>query len=171
MSARRHIPAEIEPCYNLMQDLRYTFRMTKMQAALGSSQLQKLAGFMKQKVEIVYYYDNELKASNTARVAQVEKHDYSSNHLHFLRAKYDQQEKTRNRVIEQLARGEVHGLVHYITVPIHPYYQEPYPTSIANYQEALNYYREALNIAIFPSMTETEINTVVKTIKNVIGQS
>lgn len=169
ISSEAYTNGKLNQWYNEMQDLGYNFRMTDIQAALGSSQLKKLSGFMKKRVEIANHYDNEFKNLKFAKVAQAGMHNYSGNHLYLLRVQYDKLGKTRNQVIDELRSRDVQGHVHYLPVPMHPYYQQNYPTPIENYQEALNYYREALTIPIFPSMTENDINTVIKVVKDVIG--
>jgi UDP-4-amino-4,6-dideoxy-N-acetyl-beta-L-altrosamine transaminase len=155
--------------YSEMQDIGYNFRMTDIQAALGSSQLRKLPLFMKKRVEIANHYDQEFKSLKNGRPAQMGMHNFSGNHLYVLRIQYEKLGKTRNQVIEELKLRDVQGHVHYLPVPMHPYYQQNYPSPIENYQEALKYYREALTIPLFPSMTDSNIKTVVEAIKEIIG--
>lgn len=169
ISSEAYTNGKLNQWYNEMQDLGFNFRMTDIQAALGTSQLKKLSGFMKKRVEIANLYDNEFKNLKHARPAQAGMHNYSGNHLYLLRVQYEKLGKTRNQVIDELKQRDVQGHVHYLPVPMHPYYQQHVPTPIENYQEALNYYREALTIPLFPTMTDGNIKTVINTIKDIIG--
>lgn len=92
-------------------------------------------------------------------------HDLGSNRLYLLRVQFDKLRNSRNQSIEEFANQDVQGHLPCLSVPMHPYYQQNYPTSIENHQKALNYFCEALTIPFFYSITDSDIKTVVKTIK------
>ena len=155
--------------YNEMQDLGYNFRITDIQCALGLSQMQKLEKFMKRRLEIANIYDEAFKSLKNAKVAQPGMHTYSGNHLYLLRVDYEKLGKTRYQVIDELRSHNIQGHVHYLPVPMHPYYMKNVPTPVENYSEALKYYRQALTIPLYPAMTNDQVQFVIKNIKEFIG--
>ncbi|MFZ4712637.1 MAG: UDP-4-amino-4,6-dideoxy-N-acetyl-beta-L-altrosamine transaminase [Bacteriovoracaceae bacterium] len=155
--------------YNEMQDLGYNFRITDIQCALGLSQMKKLDFFMKRRLEITKIYDEAFKNLVNAKPAQGGMHDYSGNHLYLLRVDFDKLKKTRYQLISELRANNVQGHVHYLPVPMHPYYQKHVPTPAENYTEALKYYRQALTIPLYPAMTDTDVKTVIQQVYNLIG--
>lgn len=155
--------------YHEMQTLGYNYRMTDIQAALGASQLLKLQKFLSRRIEISEIYDQEFKAYKNLTIPQFGFRKKSGNHLYVVRVDYKKINKTRNQVLEELKANGVLGHVHYLPVPMMPFYRENYPTSIEDYNEALLYYREALTLPLYPSMSDLDIKTVVGAIKKVIG--
>jgi UDP-4-amino-4,6-dideoxy-N-acetyl-beta-L-altrosamine transaminase len=155
--------------YHEMQILGYNYRMTDIQAALGNSQLKKLDRFLSRRIDIAERYEREFKGCENFKIPQLGFRQRSGNHLFVLRVNYEKLGKSRYEVIEELKQAGVQGHVHYLPVPMMPYYRENYPAKIEDYAEALAYYREALTIPLYPSMTEGEVQTVINAIKKIIG--
>lgn len=155
--------------YHEMQVLGYNYRMTDIQAALGNSQLKKLNKFLDRRIQIAEKYEQEFKACENLKIPQLGKRRTSGNHLFVLRVNFEKLKKSRNEVIEELRLYGVAGHVHYLPVPMMPFYRENYPAKIEDYAEALAYYREALTIPLYPAMTDEDVNKVITAIKSVIG--
>jgi dTDP-4-amino-4,6-dideoxygalactose transaminase len=71
----------------------------------------------------------------------------------------DKIKKTRKEVFEFLRKKGIGVNVHYIPVHIQPYYKKQ-GFGYGQYPEAENYYEEAITLPLYPSMTESEQNTV-----------
>ena len=155
--------------YHEMQILGYNYRMTDIQAALGNSQLKKLDTFLKRRILIAERYEAELQGCENLKIPQQGLRKQSGNHLFVLRVNFEQLGKNRNQVIEELKHHGVQGHVHYLPVPMMPYYRENYPSKIEDYAEALAYYREALTIPLYPAMSDIDVAKVISAVKKVIG--
>ncbi len=155
--------------YHEMQVLGYNYRMTDIQAALGDSQLKKINNFLSRRVEIAEKYEQEFKSCENFKIPQLGKRKMSGNHLFVLRVNYEKLGKTRYQVIEEFKALGVQGHVHYLPVPMMPYYRENYPAKVEDFAEALVYYREALTIPLYPSMSNEEVNKVICAVKKIIG--
>ncbi len=155
--------------YYEMQELGYNFRLTEIQCALGISQLKKLSFFLKRRVEIADHYDKEFSKLKNMTPVHFQKRTRSGNHLYLGRVRYQSIGCTRYELMERLKTYGVSGHVHYIPIPMQPYYKENLDIPFENYKEALAYYREALTLPLFPTMTDMEVETVVKAVKTVIG--
>lgn len=155
--------------YHEMQDLGYNQRITDLQCALGLSQMNKLESFMARRRKIANRYDIEFSQLKNAKIVHKGVREFSGNHLYILRIDFDKLGKARNQVIDELKNENVQGHVHYIPVPMHPYYRKNVKTAPEAYQEALVYYKEALTIPLFPAMKDAEVDQVINVVKRIIG--
>lgn len=169
ISAEAYTDGARNQWYHEMQILGYNYRMTDIQAALGNSQLKKLDSFLARRISIAEKYEYEFKTCENLKIPQLGQRKNSGNHLFVLRVNFEKLGKSRNQVIEELRQNGVQGHVHYLPVPMMPYYRENYPAKIEDYAEALAYYREALTIPLYPSMSEIDVNKVIASVKKVIG--
>ena len=81
-----------------------------------------------------------------------------------LKVDFDRFGLTRHRLMKQLASHGIGSQVHYIPVPMHPYY-EKCGFRLEDYPEVKRYYSEALTIPISYGMTDGELRLVSRTIK------
>lgn len=155
--------------YHEMQSLGYNYRMTEMQAALGTSQLKKINQFLNRRITIAETYEAEFKDFKNLTVPQFGHRKSSGNHLFVVRVQFDKLGKTRYQVIEELKALGIQGHVHYLPVPMMPYYRENFDIGLDSYKEALSYYKEALTLPLYPAMTDDQVKQVIKAVKKVIG--
>ena len=59
--------------------------------------------------------------------------------------------------------------VHYIPIHYQPYYQNYYGYKKGDFPNAERYYEQALSIPLYPKMTDTEIDYVIKNIIDIVG--
>ena len=104
--------------------LGFNYRITDMQAALISSQLDKLYMFKKRRHEIVQRY-NEAFEKEPGLVIQKEiKESDTARHLYILQLELEKLNADRREVFEALKAENVCCNVHYIPVYYFPYYEQ-----------------------------------------------
>ena len=89
--------------------------------------------------------------------------DLSAHHLYILRIDFSLLGVTRAELINRLKSKGIIPQVHYMPVPLHPYYRKLGfdEKSIPN---AMKYYEEALSIPLFFELTEYEQELVINSI-------
>jgi len=155
--------------YYEMQELGFNNRITDIQSALGCTQMRKLDSFLKRRIEIARKYDEAFANLKNAKRVQHRGRGQSGNHLYILRVNYKKLGMHRQKVYDNLMEQGVQAHVHYIPVPMQPYYQKNFAIPESQYKEALSYYREAMTIPLFPSMTDQQVEKVITAILNTIG--
>lgn len=149
-------------------DLGYNYRMTDMQAALISSQLDKLDMFKRRRKEIVDRYNaafsdipelviqKEIPESDTAR------------HLYIAQFNLEMLNGSRREIFDALSAENVCCNVHYIPVYYFPYYKSlGYKKGICPNAEKL--YERIISLPLYYSMTDEDVESVIAAVKKVIN--
>lgn len=165
--SQKLIAKDVGPWYYEMQDLGFNYRLTDIQAAIGIEQLKKLDGFMARRREIARQYDKAFRSTNGI-LLPVEhpgcKHVY---HLYVIRLT-EGLECKRKEIFEVLHKHGVGVQVHYIPIPAQPYYRR-LGYCPEDCPHAMDYYRSAISLPMFPAMTERQVKTVVRTVKKIVS--
>lgn len=155
------------PWYYEQHELGLNYRMTDLQAALGTSQMAKLDRYLARRREIATHYDRawaglphlSIPHGSPAERAR------SGLHLYILRFDYGALGTTRRQVMERLRRDGVGTQVHYIPVYRQPYHRDGIDRSAYPNSEA--YYRECLSVPLHPGLTDEEVQRVVRAVRAV----
>ena len=154
------------PWYYQQIELGYNYRMTDMQAALGVSQMQRLDEYVTKRHELAERYNEMLKDLPITLPWQSED-SYSGLHLYVIRLQLDKISKTHLEVFNGMREAGILVNLHYIPVHLQPYYQEM-GFEEGQFPEAEQYYKEAISLPMFPTMTEEQQNQVVSTLKELL---
>ncbi|SUD91794.1 UDP-4-amino-4,6-dideoxy-N-acetyl-beta-L-altrosamine transaminase [Psychrobacter phenylpyruvicus] len=155
------------PWYYQQIELGYNYRMTDMQAALGVSQMQRLNEYVTKRHELAERYNEMLKDLPITLPWQSED-SYSGLHLYVIRLQLDKISKTHLEVFNGMREAGILVNLHYIPVHLQPYYQEM-GFREGDFLEAEQYYKEAISLPMFPTMTEEQQNQVVSTLKELLA--
>ena len=156
------------PWYYEQIDLGYNYRITDLQCALGSSQVQKLDGFINRRREIVQIYNNAFASLNKYLTTPYEA-EYSNSgwHIYIIRLKLENLKVGRKEIFEALQAENIGVNVHYMPVYLHPYYRKlGYKKGLCPESEKL--YETMITLPLFPKMTREDIEDVIYAVKKVI---
>jgi perosamine synthetase len=148
------------PWYYEMIELGFNYRMTEIQAVLGISQLKRLDKFMFKRNKKVKKYFEMLEFINGVRIAQNSDLKNSANHILVVRIDFTKLKISRASFMKSLRLKGVGTQVHYIPIPLQPYY-ESLGYSFLNIPEAMAYYQECLTLPLFPDLKVSELKKVV----------
>lgn len=156
------------PWYYEMQELGYNYRITDIQSALGESQLKKLNHFIARRLEIVRKYDDAFKGMKNIEPVQVGTRDRSSHHIYPIRINFEKAKITRASLMEKLMAENILTQVHYLPVPMHPYYQGLGYTMI-DLEESINYYKETLTLPLYYTLSDEDQDLVIALLQKFLG--
>jgi UDP-4-amino-4,6-dideoxy-N-acetyl-beta-L-altrosamine transaminase len=166
-------PAEMqlrppEEIWNYQQiDLGYNYRMTDIQAALGTSQLSRLDQFVAQRHRIAKRYD-EAFATLPLLTPWQHPDTRSSYHLYPIRVRQDKCRKTQRQVYETLYQADIQTNIHYIPVHRQPYH-EAMGFRAGYCPEAELYHRETISLPMFPGLTPEQQEHVIQTVAGALS--
>lgn len=154
--------------YNEQIELGHNFRMTDFQAALGTSQLNKLNLFSARRKDIVNKYNEAFLNYPEITIQQEIKESDTTRHLYIIRLKSDKLKVDRNEIYRALNAENVGLQVHYLPVYFHPYYKDlGYKKGLCPNAEAL--YEEIITIPLYYSLTDEDVYSVIAAVKKVIN--
>jgi UDP-4-amino-4,6-dideoxy-N-acetyl-beta-L-altrosamine transaminase len=149
-------------------DLGFNYRMTEMQAALGVSQMRRLHKFVAKRNKLAARYDELLKELPLTTPRHTDDL-YSAFHLYIVRLHLNKIKLSHKSVFEHLKNNNIGVNLHYIPVHIQPYYKK-LGFKVGSFFESEKYYKESISIPLFPTMTESEQDKVVKVLTQVLVQ-
>ncbi|MFD1885628.1 UDP-4-amino-4,6-dideoxy-N-acetyl-beta-L-altrosamine transaminase [Paenibacillus wenxiniae] len=154
------------PWYYEMQSLGYNYRMTDLQAALGSSQMNRLDQFVERRNEIVSIYNEQLSTLPELILPYQLPAAKSSWHLYVIRWPLEKFNLSRKQVFEALREMNIGVNVHYIPVYLQPYYQQlGYEKGLCPIAE--QYYENCITLPLFPKMSDTDVYDVCEAVTKV----
>lgn len=155
--------------YYEMQSLGFNYRMTDMQAALGYSQLQKLAFFKKRRREIIAMYNKAFDGMKYLKTPVEPENVSSCFHLYVVLIDFTSLGKRRCQVMQELSENGIGTQVHYIPVHTQPFYKNTFGYKEGDYPLAEKYYEQTLSLPLYPGLSDDDVNNVIKAVKEVIA--
>jgi UDP-4-amino-4,6-dideoxy-N-acetyl-beta-L-altrosamine transaminase len=160
-----HEPAH-GPWYYEQLELGYNYRMTELQAALGTSQLLRLDEFILARESLAARYDELLKDLPLDLPFQSQQ-VRSALHLYVVRLKTQNLKHSQSEIHSELRARGIGVNLHYIPIHLQPYYRKM-GFARGDFPEAERYYQEALSLPIYPSMTFNQQDSVIATLHRVL---
>jgi UDP-4-amino-4,6-dideoxy-N-acetyl-beta-L-altrosamine transaminase len=155
------------PWYYQQVALGFNYRMTDIQAALGASQMTRLAGYVQRRHEIAQRY-NELMSDLPLTLPWQQPDSFSAYHLYVVRLQLDSIVSSHRQVFEALRAKGIMANLHYIPVHTQPYYQSM-GYKPGDYPQAEQYYREAISIPMHVNLTDEELQFISNCLREAIG--
>jgi len=147
-------------------ELGFNYRMTDIQAALGVSQLSKLARYVEKRNEIAFQYHKAFK--NDPIQLPVSLPDvYSAYHLFILLLPNGLNSPDKRVFFDAMRNTGVGVNVHYIPIHTQPYYKA-LGFRVGDFPVAEDFYLRAISLPIFPVLKDAEINHVITSVKDLI---
>ncbi len=160
------------PWYYEMTDLGYNYRLTDLQAALGSSQLTRLPQSLARRREIAAAYADLFSQKFPADIARpltVRPDVDHAYHLYVATIDFERLGTSRATVMNRLRAGGIGTQVHYIPVHLQPYYRRLETDAAVMLPQAENYYAGALSLPMYPELNLADIERVVTELETALA--
>ena len=150
-----------------LEILGYNYRLTDFQAALGMNQLKKIDIIKTRRREIVNYYNEHFSIVDELILPYEDEIVNSNFHIYTLQVK-ENPRFDRYDLFTYLENKNYAPMVHYIPVHLLSYYKQHYGHKRGDFPIAENYYDRTISIPLYPSLTNDEVDNVVKNITSFV---
>ena len=144
----------------------YKCNMTDIMAALGLVQMERYAGMLKRRQEMVARYNEAFKDLPVAVLNHKDNDHCSSHHLYLVRLLGKTREET-NLVIEKMAEREIATNVHYKPLPMMTAYKA-LGFDIKNYPNAFHLFENEITFPLNTKMTDEMQEYVIDNFVDII---
>lgn len=157
-----------DPWYNEQVGFGYNYRLTEFQAALLSSQLDKIDIFSKRRKEIVKLYDEAFLKLPQLQVQREIPESDTTRHLYILRMRSEMMNCDRRTFFDALHAEGIYSQVHYLPVYWHSYYEKlGYKKGLC--PNAEKYYSEVMSLPLYYSLTDADIADVIHAVQKIVA--
>ena len=146
--------------YYEQQHLGFNYKLSELHAALGHSQLPRLGAFNARRRQLAGFYADALAGLPLDLPTAPD----GAEHAWHLYAVQVQPPHERATLFAHLRERGLGVQVHYVPVPMHPYYRRLGYTMDA-FPHAARYYERALSLPLHPAMTDGDAERVVADVR------
>jgi dTDP-4-amino-4,6-dideoxygalactose transaminase len=149
----------------------FKYNMSDLQSAIGIHQLRKLEAFTEIRTSYAALYHSLLGDVEEFELPPSKADCRHAWHLYMLRLNLDKLEINRAEFMTLLRERGVGSSVHFIPIPLHPFFA-PYLRNGQNQTPvALELYPRIVSLPLFPGMTEEEIRFVADSAKEIVRKT
>lgn len=153
------------PWYYEQIELGYNYRLTDLQAALGSSQLRRLDAMQERRAALADRYDAIL-ADLPLDLPHRSNDRTSAWHLYAVEIR--QPGPPRKNVFEAMRAANIGVNVHYIPIHTQPYYRD-LGFKRGDFPASERYYNNAISLPLFPALTDEQQDFVAATLRSALS--
>jgi dTDP-4-amino-4,6-dideoxygalactose transaminase len=141
------------PWFKPMLELGFNYRLTDLQAALGTSQLTRLDSFLERRRQIARRYSGELVGFQLPAVPADREHAW---HLFVVHCPADE----RDALLAHLHREHVRAQVHYYPVPLQPWFRARNRGAV--FPRAEEHAQSAISLPMHAALTDEQQEHVLE---------
>ena len=154
--------------YYEVQAAGFKYNLSDIQSAIGLHQLRKLERFIQLRTELSQRYYSGLAGVTEVELppdAPTSRHAW---HLYTIRLNLKDLEIDRAEFIRRLTERGVGASVHFIPIPLHPFFAE-YANRPQNHcPRALELYPRLISLPLYPELTVDQVDSVVSVVKQIV---
>ena len=154
--------------YYEVQTCGFKYNLSDIQSAIGIHQLRRQEKFVAIRTAYARRYSEAFGDLAELEIPPNRADCRHCWHLYMLRLNLEALEIDRDEFIRELRRKGIGASVHFIPVPLHPYFAR-YADRLCNQcPRALELYRRLVSLPLYPAMTEAEVEYVRESVKEIV---
>lgn len=146
----------------------YKCNMTDIMAAIGLRQLDRYAGLLERRKQIIAKYDEMCDELGVMHLNHYGEHHNGSGHLYLTRVPGIGDEQRREIIIKMAEQG-VATNVHYKPLPMMTAYKA-YGWDIKDFPNAYAYYENLITLPLHTLLSDDDVEYVVENYKNIVKE-
>jgi dTDP-4-amino-4,6-dideoxygalactose transaminase len=155
--------------YYEVADTGFKYNLSDIQSAIGIHQLRKLESFIETRTRYARIYNEAFAGMPELELPANPRGIRHAWHLYVIRLNSADLSISREDFIEELRRRGIGTSVHFIPIPLHPYFvrlglaDQPMPG-------AMDYYSRCISLPLYPAMTEDQVRYVAGAVQAIVAE-
>jgi dTDP-4-amino-4,6-dideoxygalactose transaminase len=137
----------------------FKYNLSDIQAAIGIHQLRRVDGFITRRAEYAHRYTEAFRQIEELEPPPEATEGRHAWHLYMLRLNLDRLRISRDEFIQELSRRGVGTSVHFIPIPMHPFFAPWAEKNRCPHAETL--YSRLVSLPLYPDLSEAEVERVI----------
>ena len=156
--------------YYQVEECGFKDNMSDIMAALGLVQLRKLDRMNARRAEIAERYNKAFAEMREVQLPSVRADHTHVWHLYALRLNLDKLTINRACFFDEMKKLGIGCSVHFIPIPLHPYYQRTLEMRDPC-TKALSEYPRLLSIPLYSKMSDGDVERVIEAVKEIVKEN
>lgn len=148
----------------------FKYNLSDIQSAIGLPQLEKLARFIAARTAYAETYNRLFAGLEEVEPPPPARHGRHAWHLYVLRLNLDRLAIGRDQFIEELRSRGVGASVHFIPIPLHPFFAPWAGRAINRCPRALELYPRLVSLPLYPAMREEQVIRVAEAVRDIAAR-
>ncbi len=148
----------------------FKYNLSDIHAAIGLHQLRKLEGFVAARTEFAAMYDRAFADLPELEPPPRRDDCRHSWHLYTVRLNLDRLALDRTGFIRALRQRGVEASVHFIPIPLHPFFRAHAALPQNHCPRAAELYPRLVSLPLYPGMTADQVARVAGAVREIVGK-
>jgi dTDP-4-amino-4,6-dideoxygalactose transaminase len=145
----------------------FKYNMSDLLSSIGIHQLRKLERMTARRTQIAHAYNRAFTAMPELEIPPDREDSRHSWHLYVLRLRLERLSIDRAQFFAQMGNRGIGCSVHFIPIPVHPYYRSVLGPSSC--PETLSTYPRLLSLPLYSSMTDDDVDRVIRAVQDIVS--
>jgi len=146
----------------------FKYNMMDIQAALGIHQLSKTEIYLKRREEIWHRYDDAFQNLPINIPPPPEENTTHARHLYTILLRLDELTADRDTIQQALYEENIGTGIHFISLHLHPYYQETFGYKRSDYPNATYVSDRTISLPLSAKLTDEDVTDVINAVTKVL---
>lgn len=149
----------------------FKYNMTDIQSSIGIHQLRKLDSFIEARTRLAKIYEQAFSGMEEFEIPADKLDCRHAWHLYGLRLNLDTLEINRDQFIVEMRNMGVGTSVHFIPIPLHPFFSSYAHLPQNQCPRALSMYPRLVSLPLYPAMTEVQAEYVAQSAIEIVRKN
>ena len=155
--------------YYEVVDCGFKYNLSDLQSAIGIHQLAKQEDFITIRTRYAQMYNDAFASLPEVEIPPDTTQSRHAWHLYCLRLNVEMLGIDRGQFIRELHHRNIGSSVHFIPIPLHPYYAGRAGFDKSLYPKTMQLYPRIISLPLYPNMTEKQVKYVIDSIKEIVA--
>jgi len=148
----------------------FKYNLSDIQSAVGIHQLHKLEPSIEKRSRYAQIYTDQLADLEELELPKPSRFGRNCWHLYVLRLNLERLNIDRADFISELRARNIGASVHFIPIPLHPFFQALASQASNECPECLKLYPRLVSLPLYPAMREEELLYVADSVREIVAK-